>query len=193
MTTPQSKRCQWAGDDPAMIDYHDNEWGVPSHDDRHLFEMLTLEGAQAGLSWRTILNKRAGYREAFADFDAERVARYTKRKIESLLKNPAIVRNRLKVESTVNNARAILKIVERFGSLDAYLWQFVDHKPIVNRFKTLTDLPAKTDVSDTMSKQMKKDGFRFVGSTVCYAFMQSVGMVNDHVVTCPRHKAVQKM
>ena len=186
-------RCEWAGDDPAMIAYHDEEWGVPSHDDRHLFEMLTLEGAQAGLSWRTILHKREGYREAFANFDAQRVARFNKRKIESLLKNPAIVRNRLKVESTVSNAKAVIKMTEQHGSLDAYLWQFVHGKPIVNKFRSLKELPAKTEVSDAMSKQLKKDGFRFVGSTICYALMQSVGMVNDHIVTCPRHKAVQKM
>lgn len=188
MRPTKTKRCEWAGDDPAMIAYHDDEWGVPSHDDRHLFEMLTLEGAQAGLSWRTILNKRAGYREAFAEFDADRVARFNKRKIESLLNNPAIVRNRLKVESTVSNAKAILKVAEAHGSLDAYLWQFVDGQPIVNRFRKLADIPAKTEASDAMSKRLKRDGFRFVGSTICYAFMQAVGMVNDHVVTCPRHK-----
>ncbi len=186
----KTKRCAWAGDDPAMIAYHDDEWGVPSHDDRHLFEMLTLEGAQAGLSWRTILNKRAGYRAAFAGFDAERVARFNKRKIESLLNNPAIVRNRLKVESTVSNARAIIKVAEAYGSLDAYLWRFVDNQPIVNRYRKLADLPAKTETSDAMSKQLKRDGFRFVGSTICYAFMQAVGMVNDHFVTCPRHAQV---
>ena len=184
-----TKRCGWAGEDPLMIAYHDEEWGVPSHDDVHLFEMLTLEGAQAGLSWATILKKREGYREAFAGFDAARVARFTPAKVEKLLTNPAIVRNRLKVESTVNNAKMVLKVQKEFGSLDAYLWSFVDHEPIVNRFKAMKDLPAQTDVSKAMSKAMLKRGFRFVGPTVCYAFMQAVGMTNDHVTDCFRHKA----
>lgn len=183
------KRCQWAGEDDAlMIAYHDEQWGRPSHDDRHLFEMLTLEGAQAGLSWRTILHKRAGYRKAFADWDIAKIARYTTARIEKLLANPDIVRNRLKVESTVSNAKAAMKIITQHGSLDAYLWQFVDGKPIVNRFKRLSDLPARTEISDAMSKQLKRDGFRFVGSTICYAFMQAAGMVNDHLVSCPCHR-----
>ncbi len=183
-----TKRCGWAGEDPLMIAYHDEEWGVPSHDDVHLFEMLTLEGAQAGLSWSTILKKREGYREAFAGFDAAKVARFTPAKVEKLLTNPAIVRNRLKVESTVNNAKMVLKVQREFGSLDAYLWSFVDDEPIVNRFKTMKELPAQTDVSKAMSKAMLKRGFRFVGPTVCYAFMQAVGMTNDHVTDCFRHK-----
>ena len=183
------KRCQWAGEDDAlMIAYHDEQWGRPSHDDRHLFEMLTLEGAQAGLSWRTILHKRAGYRKAFADWDIAKIARYTTARIEKLLANPDIVRNRLKVESTVSNAKAAMKIITQHGSLDAYLWQFVDGKPIVNRFKRLSDRPARTEISDAMSKQLKRDGFRFVGSTICYAFMQAAGMVNDHLVSCPCHR-----
>lgn len=180
-------RCEWAGDDPRMIDYHDREWGVPVHDDRRLFELLTLEAAQAGLSWRTVLHKREGYRRLFHDFDAARVARFTPRRIEKLLADPAIVRNRLKVESTVHNARVIGRIARAHGSLDAYLWSFVDGRPIVNHPRTLAELPARTPVSDRMSRAMKVDGFRFVGSTVLYAFLQAAGMVNDHAVTCFRH------
>jgi DNA-3-methyladenine glycosylase I len=177
------KRCAWAPeDDPAYLAYHDEEWGVPSHDERHLFEMLTLEGAQAGLSWSTILRKREGYRRAFANFDAEQVARFTKRDVERLLGDPGIVRNRLKVESTVNNAKRVLEL----ESLDDYLWGFVDGSPFVNRWRKLGDLPAETAESRAMSKDMKKRGFRFVGPTVCYAFMQATGLVNDHVVDCFR-------
>ena len=177
------KRCEWVpGSDPDYVAYHDDEWGVPSHDDRHLFEMLTLEGAQAGLSWSTILHKREGYRKAFANFDAEKVARSTKRDVERLLADPGIVRNRLKVESTVNNAKRVLEL----ESLDEYLWSFVGGEPIVNRWKTLAEIPAETPESKAMSKDMKKRGFRFVGPTVCYAFMQGVGLVNDHVMSCYR-------
>jgi DNA-3-methyladenine glycosylase I len=177
------KRCWWAPEgDPAYLAYHDEEWGVPSHDERHLFEMLTLEGAQAGLSWATILHKREGYRTAFADFDAEKVARFTQPDVERLLADPSIVRNRLKVESTVNNAKRVLEL----ESLDDYLWGFVDGAPIVNQWRKLADIPAETAESLAMSKDMKKRGFRFVGPTVCYAFMQATGLVNDHVIDCFR-------
>ena len=177
------KRCWWAPEgDPAYLAYHDEEWGVPSHDERHLFEMLTLEGAQAGLSWSTILHKREGYRTAFANFDAEKVARFTQPDVERLLADPSIVRNRLKVESTVNNAKRVLEL----ESLDDYLWGFVDGAPIVNRWRKLADIPAETAESLAMSRDMKKRGFRFVGPTVCYAFMQATGLVNDHVIDCFR-------
>jgi DNA-3-methyladenine glycosylase I len=177
------RRCAWVPEaDPAYVAYHDEEWGVPSHDDRHLFEMLTLEGAQAGLSWSTILRKREGYRKAFENFDAEKVARFNRRHIERLLADPGIVRNRLKVESTVNNAQRVLEL----ESLDAYLWGFVDGEQIVHRRRALGEIPAQTDASRAMSKDLKKRGFRFVGPTVCYAFMQAVGLVNDHIVDCFR-------
>ena len=182
-------RCDWAAslDDSVYLAYHDEEWGVPSHDEVHLFEMLTLEGAQAGLSWSTILNKREGYRRAFAGFDAAKVARFTPAKIERLLRDPGIVRNRLKVESVVNNAARVLEVREELGSLDAYLWSFVGGAPIVGRFRRLHDLPSETAESKAMSTDLKRRGFRFVGPTVCYAFMQATGMVNDHVVDCFRH------
>jgi len=166
------------------LDYHDTEWGVPCHDDRKLFEMLTLEGAQAGLSWETILKKRESYREAFDNFDPRKVATYSPRKVEKLLQNPGIVRNRLKVESAIKNAKATLAIQDEFGSLDRYLWSLVDGKPIINRFKSLKEVPAKTDISDAMGKALRKRGMNFVGSTICYAFMQAVGMMNDHEVGC---------
>jgi DNA-3-methyladenine glycosylase I len=182
-------RCEWAPlDQPLYLAYHDEEWGVPVHDDVHLFEMLTLEGAQAGLSWSTILNKRDGYRRAFAGFDPSQVARFSPAKVERLLRDPSIVRNRLKVESTVANARAALDVQREVGSLDAFLWTFVDGVPIVNRWKTLGDIPAETPESRTMSKELKRRGFRFVGPTVCYALMQACGLVNDHVVACFRHR-----
>lgn len=180
-------RCQWAGTDPAMIQYHDTEWGKPVHDDRILFEFLILEGAQAGLTWRTILNKRAGYRKLFAEFDAARVARFTQKKIEAILENDAIVRNRLKVESTVSNAKAFLTIQKQFGSFDSYCWAFVGGSPIVHRFQSVKELPTSTPESDALSKDLKKRGFRFVGTTIMYAYMQAVGMVNDHTVDCFRH------
>jgi DNA-3-methyladenine glycosylase I len=180
-------RCEWASlQDPLYLAYHDEEWGVPLHDDRQLFEMLTLEGAQAGLSWATILRKREGYRRVFAAFDPVSVARFTQARIERSLGDPGIVRNRLKVESAVANARATLEAQREFGSLDAYLWAFVDGSPIVNRPKRLSDIPAQTVESTAMSKNLKRRGFRFVGPTVCYAFMQAAGLVNDHVVTCFR-------
>ena len=180
-------RCAWASlDDPAYLAYHDEEWGVPVHDDRRLFEMLTLEGAQAGLSWSTILHKREGYRTAFAGFDAAKVARFDARKIGRLLADPSIVRNRLKVESTVANAKATLAVQRANGSLDAYLWGLVGGGPIVNRWRRAGEIPSETPVSKAMSKELKRRGFRFVGPTVCYAFMQAVGMVNDHTRTCFR-------
>jgi DNA-3-methyladenine glycosylase I len=186
MTEAERARCEWAGSDPLMVDYHDREWGVPSHEDRHLFEMLTLEGAQAGLSWTTILRKREGYRKAFAGFDVPRVARFDDQRVERLLEDPRIVRNRLKVESTVNNAASLRELRGEFGSFDAYLWRFVDEAPIQGRRRRLADLPSETPVSRELSRDLKKRGFRFVGPTVCYAFMQAVGLVNDHVTGCFR-------
>ncbi len=188
------KRCAWAPlDNASYLAYHDEEWGVPVHDDRLLFEMLTLEGAQAGLSWSTILNKREGYRRAFADFDPGAVARFSGRKVDRLLADPSIVRNRLKVESTVANAREVLRVQEEEGSLDAYLWSFVGGAPKVNRYRTLGDIPAETAESTAMSKDLKRRGFRFVGPTVCYAFMQACGLVNDHVVGCFRYREVARV
>ena len=180
-------RCSWAKGD-AYIAYHDREWGVPSHDDRHLFEMLILEGAQAGLSWSTILNKRENYRRAFDGFDARKIARYDARKVRTLLADPGIVRNRLKIQSAIGNAKAFLAVQKEFGSFDRYLWRFVGGRPIQNRRKTLKEVPARTPESDAMSKDLLKRGFKFVGSTICYAFMQAVGMVNDHTVDCFRYK-----
>ncbi len=180
-------RCKWASS-PALVDYHDHEWGVPLHEEERLFEMLTLEGAQAGLSWEIVLRKREGYRKAFAGFDPQKVSRFTPRRIETLLRDKSIVRNRLKVESTVNNARAFIQVQGAFGSFDRYLWAFVDGKPIVNRYRSLRDLPAQTPLSGQLSRDLKQRGFRFVGPTVCYAFMQAVGMVNDHTTRCFRYK-----
>jgi DNA-3-methyladenine glycosylase I len=181
-------RCEWAPlDQAAYLAYHDEEWGVPVHDDVRLFEMLVLEGAQAGLSWSTILNKREGYRKVFSGFDPEKVALFDRRKIERILHNPAIVRNRAKVESTVANAKAVKKVQDDEGSLDAFLWSFVGGQPMVNRFKRLGDIPAETDESAAMSKELKRRGFRFVGPTVCYAFMQACGLVMDHVASCFRY------
>jgi DNA-3-methyladenine glycosylase I len=180
-------RCPWCGDDPLYVDYHDKEWGVPCHDDRKLFEFLILEGAQAGLSWITILRKRDGYRKAFADFDPEAVAKFGDKDIARLLANPGIVRNRLKISAAIGNARAFLKVQEEFGSFDAYSWAFVGGKPIVGEWSSLAEIPAETDVSRAMSRDLRKRGFRFVGPTICYAHMQAVGMVNDHLVSCFRH------
>ncbi len=185
------QRCTWCGSDPAYVAYHDEEWGVPVHDDRLLFEFLILEGAQAGLSWSTILKKRENYRRAFHDFDVERIAQYTDKDVARLLGDPGIVRNRLKVASAIRNARAVLDIRKEFTSLDHYIWSFVDGVPIQNAWKSMAELPAKTDLSDTMSKDLKKHGFNFVGSTICYAFMQAVGMVNDHTTNCFRYKEIQ--
>jgi len=175
-----------------MIAYHDTEWGVPQHDDRVLFEFLILEGAQAGLSWSTILAKREAYRKAFSGFDPAKVARYDKEKVKRLIKDPGIVRNRLKIESTVTNAQAFLKVQREFGSFDRYIWQFVGGRPIQNSLRGVKDLKAETDESRAMSKALLKRGFRFVGPTICYAFMQAVGMVNDHLVSCFRYREVQR-
>jgi len=179
--------CNWPGENKLMIQYHDTEWGMPAHDDRKLFEFLLLDNAQAGLSWQTILNKRENYRKAFDNFDPAKIARYNKRKITSLLNNPGIIRNRLKVESAVTNARAFLEIRKEFGSFDTYIRQFVNGTTIRNKPKTLKDIPATSAESDAMSKDLKKRGFKFVGSTICYAFMQSAGLVNDHLTCCFRY------
>ena len=185
-------RCAWA-DGELSVPYHDKEWGVPVHDDRRLFEFLILEGAQAGLSWNTILNKRDNYRAAFDNFDPERVARYDRRKIQQLLRDPGIVRNRLKIDSAVVSAKAFLHAQEEFGSFDRYVWQFVGGSPKVNSWKTLRQVPARSAESDALSKDLKRRGFKFVGSTICYAFMQAVGMVNDHTVDCFRYKALSAL
>jgi DNA-3-methyladenine glycosylase I len=187
------ERCEWAGTDPGMIDYHDREWGVPVHDDRVLFEFLVLEGAQAGLSWSTILRKREGYRAAFRGFDPERVARFTKRDVARLLRDAGIVRNRLKIESTIENARRFLEIQEEKGSFDAYLWSFVDQRPIVGRRSSMKEVPATSPESDAISRDLKRRGFRFVGSTIVYAFMQAVGVVNDHRVGCFRFATLARV
>jgi DNA-3-methyladenine glycosylase I len=184
--------CAWAGDSPLMRRYHDEEWGVPVHQDRALFEFLILEGAQAGLSWSTILRKRESYRDAFAGFDPARVARFDARKRASLMKNPGIVRNRLKIESTVSNARAFLDVRKEFGTFNRYVWRFVGGKPIQNRRKGLSDIPARTAESDALSADLRKRGFRFVGSTIVYAFMQAVGMVNDHEISCDRYRELSQ-
>lgn len=182
-------RCDWAQTEPNLT-YHDVEWGVPVHDDRQLFEMLTLEGAQAGLSWTTILKRREGYRRAFEGFDPSIVASYGLEKQAELMSDPGIIRNRLKVESTVSNARVFLEIQAKHGSFDAYIWDFVGGKQVVNKWQSSSELPATSELSDKMSKELRKIGFRFVGSTICYAFMQATGMVNDHLVTCFRHTQV---
>jgi DNA-3-methyladenine glycosylase I len=186
-------RCEWSGNDPLYIAYHDDEWGVPANDDRHLFEMLVLEGAQAGLSWLTILKKRENYRKAFHSFDPEIVAAYSERDIKRLLADSGIVRNRLKIESAIKNARGVLKIKEEYGTLAAFIWKYVDGTPRQNNWKSISEIPARTDQSDAMSKDLKRRGFNFVGSTICYAFMQAVGMVNDHIVGCYRYAEVKKM
>jgi DNA-3-methyladenine glycosylase I len=185
-------RCAWAGSDPLYVEYHDAEWGVPVHDDRRLFEFLVLEGAQAGLSWLTILRKREAYRRAFAGFDPARVARFDARRIARLLADPGIVRNRLKVESAVANARAFLEVQAEFGSFAAYQWRFVEGRPIVNRWEEQRQVPARTALSDAISKDLKRRGFSFVGSTIVYAHLQAVGMVNDHLVGCFRHRPLSR-
>jgi DNA-3-methyladenine glycosylase I len=181
------KRCAWAGDDPLMMRYHDEQWGVPVHDDRLLFEMLTLEGAQAGLSWSTILNKRESYRKAFAGFDPAKVARLTARDRARLMKDPGIVRNAMKIESTVKNAQSFLELQQEFGSFDGYLWAFVNGAPVLGKRRAMTDVPAKSDLAEALSKDLKKRGFGFVGPTIVYAFLQAVGVVNDHLTTCFRY------
>lgn len=179
------KRCSWVKlDQPLYVDYHDKEWGVPVYDDQHLFEMLCLEGAQAGLSWWTILQKREGYREAFDQFDAKKIILYSEDKLLELQQDTRIVRNKLKIASVVTNAKAFLQIQEKYGSFSKYIWGFVDHQPIINEWPSMAEVPVTTDRSDRMSKQLKKDGFKFVGSTICYSFMQAVGMVNDHITDC---------
>jgi len=185
-------RCGWSVNDPIYIEYHDSEWGIPVHEDQKLFEFLVLEGAQAGLSWLTILKKREGYRKAFAEFDPEKVAGFTEKKIEKLLQDASIIRNNLKVRSAVTNAKAFLKVQEEFGSFDKYIWQFTDGKVIHNKWKSLKEIPARTKESDTMSKDLIARGFKFVGSTIMYAHMQATGMVNDHVVECFRYKELKK-
>lgn len=182
------KRCAWPNEDKLMLKYHDSEWGRPVHDDRKLFEMLSLEGAQAGLSWSTILNRRANYKKAFANFNIAKVSKYTDLNVKRMLNDSGIIRNKLKINSVINNARRIIEIEKEFGSFDKYVWSFVKNKPIRNNFKKLSDLPYSTPISEAMSKDLKKRGFAFVGPSVCYSFMQAVGMVNDHMVDCFRHK-----
>jgi len=186
-------RCEWGTSSALYIDYHDSEWGVPVHDERKLFEFLILEGAQAGLSWSTILNKRQAYIEAFDNFEPSKVASYDNAKVQALLANPGIVRNRLKIQAAIQNARSFLEVQDQFGSFDTYIWQFVDGKPIQNCWKSPQEIPATTRESDAMSKELKKRGFTFAGSTICYAFMQAVGMVNDHIVDCFRWEEVQAL
>lgn len=184
-------RCGWAGSD-LMTRYHDEEWGVPIHDDRTLFEFICLEGAQAGLSWETVLKKRPNYRAAFADFDPAAVAAFTRGKIDALLNDAGLIRNRLKIESAIGNAKALLGVRDEFGTFDAYIWRFVDGRPVVNQRQTMKDIPARTELSDAMSNDLRKRGFNFVGSTICYAFMQAVGLVNDHLVSCFRYRELAR-
>lgn len=189
----EKTRCAWAEKDQLYKDYHDQEWGTPNHDDRHLFEMINLEGAQAGLSWYTVLTKRENYRKAFDKWDAKKIAKYDEAKVEELMQNAGIIRNRLKINATIKNAQAFLAIQKEFGSFDNYIWGFVDHKTILNNNKSMGDVAAKTAISDAMSKDLLKRGFKFVGSTICYAFMQATGMVDDHIATCwKHHKRVSK-
>jgi DNA-3-methyladenine glycosylase I len=193
MMQTMKQRCEWCGADPLYISYHDEDWGVPVHDDRKLFEMLILEGAQAGLSWLTVLRKRQNYRKAFHDFDPEIVATYSQIDLDRLLAEPGIIRNRLKIESAIKNARGVLAIIEELGSLDSFLWRYVDGKPQQNAWTSIAEIPAQTKKADMMSKDLKRRGFNFVGPTICYAFMQAVGMVNDHTVQCFRHEQVRQM
>lgn len=187
------ERCDWCTKDPLYMAYHDLEWGVPLHDDIRLFEMLSLEGAQAGLSWITILRKRENYREAFDGFDPARIANYKDKKISALLENPGIIRNRAKIASIIRNAREVLALQDQYGSLDNYLWQWVEGKPIQNKWRNLKEIPAQTPLSEKISKDLKQRGFNFVGPTICYALMQSIGMLNDHLITCPRYKEVKRL
>ena len=186
-------RCEWCGNDPLYVAYHDDEWGLPVHDERRLFEMLILEGAQAGLSWITILKKREHYRKAFHEFDCEKIAAYTSRDMKRLLEDPGIVRNRLKVQSAIDNARCALAIKDEFGSLDSFLWKYVDGVPLQNKWKRMGDIPTQTTQSEAMSKDLKRRGFNFVGATICYSFMQAVGMVNDHTTDCFRSVEIRKI
>ncbi|MFX0013266.1 MAG: DNA-3-methyladenine glycosylase I [Promethearchaeota archaeon] len=187
------KRCEWASSDPLMVSYHDKEWGVPVHDDRELFEFLILEGAQAGLSWSAILNRRESYRKAFADFDVHKVANFSEIDFKRIIQNPGIIRNRLKINSAINNAHQFIKVQEEYGSFDQYIWFFVDYKPINNRFKKLADIPASTELSTIISKDLKKRGFNFIGPTICYAYMQAIGIVNDHLIDCFRYPEIKKL
>jgi DNA-3-methyladenine glycosylase I len=184
-------RCPWPSDNRIMIKYHDKEWGVPLHNDRKLFEFLILEGFQAGLSWRTILHKRENFRKAFDNFDYNKVAKYDKRKVNSLLKDAGIIRNKLKIEGAITNAKAFLNVRKEFGTFDRYIWSFVNGKPIQNKFKSLKELPAKTELSDKISDDLRRRGFKFVGSTIVYAYMQATGMVNDHVISCYRYNEIK--
>lgn len=184
MRTKEKVRCSWSEKDKLYQDYHDHEWGTPNHDDKHLFEMLCLEGAQAGLSWYTVLTKRENYRKAFDNWDAKKIAKYDEKKIEALMQNEGIIRNRLKINATIGNAKAFLAVQKEFGSFDQYIWSFVQHKPIINHYKDMKQVPAKTAISDAMSKDLLKRGFKFVGSTICYAYMQATGMVDDHMEGC---------
>ncbi len=192
MSATKPQGCTWPGSDERMNQYHDEEWGVPLHDDQKLFEFMVLDAFQAGLSWKTILHKRKNFEKAFAGFDVQKVAKFSEKKKEALMLDAGIVRNRLKIWATVNNAQRFLEVQKEFGSFDQYIWQFTGGKPIVNQWKDMKELPAKSAESDAMSKDLLRRGFKFVGSTICYAFMQAAGMVNDHVVGCPRHKAVQR-
>ena len=187
------RRCEWAGNDPQMIEYHDKEWGTPIHDDQLLFEFLILEGAQAGLSWSTILGKRENFRNAFDNFDYIKIAKYSEEKVEMLMQNEGIIRNRLKINTVISNAKAFLKVQKEFGNFDKYIWKFVNYKTIDNKFKDLSELPSKTTHSEQMSKDLKKRGFKFVGPTICYAFMQAVGIVNDHIIDCFRYEEIKQI
>lgn len=187
------KRCAWAGNDAQMREYHDKEWGTPIHDDQLLFEFLILEGQQAGLSWSTILQKRDNFRNAFDNFDWNKITKYSEKKIEELMSNEDIIRNRLKINAVVVNAKALIKVQEEFGSFDKYIWKFVNYKTIDHKFKELSELPSKTEQSEQMSKELKKRGFKFIGPTICYAFMQAVGMVNDHVISCFRYDEINQI
>lgn len=187
-----NKDCTWPSTNPLMIEYHDKEWGVPLHDDRKLFEFIILDAFQAGLSWNTILNKRKNFENAFDNFDAVKISKYTEKKFDSLMNDAGIIRNRLKIQSTITNAKAFLLVQKEFGSFDKYIWQFTGGKTKINKWKSLKEMPARSAESDAMSKDLLKHGFKFVGSTICYAFMQAAGMVNDHIVSCTRYKEVQK-
>ena len=193
MASKTKRRCEWGTVSQLYIDYHDNEWGVPIHDDRTLFEFLILEGAQAGLSWETVLKKRENYRKAFSNFDPVKVSRYSDKKVEALMGNKGIIRNSLKITSAINNAKRFLEVQKEFESFETYIWQFVNGKPITNRFKSIQEIPATTKESDAMSKDLKKRGFKFVGPTICYAHMQATGMVNDHIVGCFRYKEIKAL
>lgn len=193
MTEEIKRRCSWASDNPLLGEYHDKEWGVPAHDDRRLFEFLVLEGAQAGLSWETVLKKRENFRKAFDNFDAAKISNYKDEDVKRLLTDPSIIRNRLKVRATIVNAQKFLEIQKEFGTFDKYIWQYVGGIPINNRFKSLSELPAKTKQSEAMSKDLRRRGFKFVGATICYAFMQAVGMINDHTIDCFRYNEILKI